>query len=286
MGVRGSLATAVRGGRLLAGGVFLLASLGVAAPGYAAGGVTLQATYMIAISGLSIGRADVKARFTDRGYAAAISGSTYGVSRIVSDARATLAGSGRISGNSVMPASYNLETSESGFQTSVSMTMRGGAIVGLQAIPNLPQAADRVPMTAQSRQNVLDPVGAFVVAMDKPGDPDPNRACNRVVKVFDGWKRFDIHLSYKETRPASGGDGDAKVIVCAARYVPVAGHRSGDESVAFMADNKRLEISLSPIEGTRYLVPTRILIGTQVGDLTISARTFGVTPGEQQASAN
>ncbi|MEJ0013891.1 MAG: hypothetical protein WDM94_15035 [Bauldia sp.] len=50
--------------------------------------MTLQATYMIAISGINIGRADVKARFTDKGYAAAIAGSTYGVSRFVSDARA------------------------------------------------------------------------------------------------------------------------------------------------------------------------------------------------------
>jgi len=107
--------------------------------------------------------------------------------------------------------------------------MRGGAIVGLQTIPNLPKVSDRVPITTQSRQNVVDPVGAFVVAMDRPGSTDGNRACNRVVRVFDGWKRFDIRLSYKETRPAMGGDATApNVIVCAARYVPVAGHRSSD----------------------------------------------------------
>jgi hypothetical protein len=261
----------------------LVAGVSTAAPATNSGTVTLQATYMIAISGLSIGRADVKARFTDKGYAAAISGSTYGVSRFVSDARATLAGSGRISGTTVLPASYNLETSESGFETSVSMTMRGGAIVGLQAIPQLPKASDRVPITASSRNNVVDPVGAFVVAMDQASDnPDGNRACNRVVHVFDGWKRFDIRLSYKNTQ---NGNGDGKVIVCAARYVPVAGHRTSDDSVTFMADNQRLEIWLTPVKGTRYLVPTRILIGTQVGDLVINARSFEITPGAQQATA-
>ena len=161
--------------------------------------------------------------------------------------------------------------------------MRGGAIVGLQAIPNLPRVDDRVPLTAQSRQNVVDPVGAFVVAMDKPSDtPDGNRACNRVVHVFDGWKRFDIRLSYKETR---NGDGDGKVLVCAARYVPVAGHRTSDDDVSYMAGNHRLEIWLSPVPGTRYLVPSRILIGTKVGDLVINARNFNVTAGEQQANA-
>jgi hypothetical protein len=283
MGARPVFAIAARSGRILAGALVLMANLGTPAPAAPNGTVTLQATYMIAISGISIGRADVKARFTEKGYAAAISGSTYGVSRFVSDARATLAGSGRISGNSVMPASYNLETTESGFETSVSMTMRGGAIVGLQAMPTLPKASDRIPLTSQSRQNVVDPVGAFVVAMDKASDtPDGNRACNRVVHVFDGWKRFDIRLSYKETR---NGDGDGKVVVCAARYVPVAGHRAGDEDVAYMAGNQRLEIWLSAVTGTRYLVPSRIMIGTKVGDLIINARNFSVTAGEQQASA-
>ncbi|HVY21681.1 MAG TPA: DUF3108 domain-containing protein [Bauldia sp.] len=283
MGARKILAAATNGSRILASGMMLLASVGTPAPAATSGAVTLQATYMIAISGISIGRADVKARFTDKGYAAAISGSTYGVSRFVSDARATLAGSGRILGNSIQPASYNLETVESGLETSVSMTMRGGAIVGLQAIPNLPKASDRVPVTTASRTNVVDPVGAFVVAMDKASDtPDGNRVCNRVVHVFDGWKRFDIRLSYKDTR---NGDGNTKVLVCAARYVPVAGHRTGDDSVTYMADNQRLEIWLSPVAGTRYLVPSRILIGTQVGDLVITARSFDVTDSAQQASA-
>ncbi|MEJ0013892.1 MAG: hypothetical protein WDM94_15040 [Bauldia sp.] len=67
--------------------------------------------------------------------------------------------------------------------------------------------------------------------------------------------------------------------------MPVAGHRTGDDDVAYMADNQRLEIWLSPVAGTRYLVPTRILIGTKVGDLVISARSFDVTAGEQQANA-
>jgi hypothetical protein len=39
------------------------------------------------------------------------------------------------------------------------------------------------------------------------------------------------------------------------------------------------------VKGTRYLVPTRILIGTQVGDLVINARSFEITPGAQQANA-
>jgi Protein of unknown function (DUF3108) len=281
----GRLAAASRSGRLLIGGLFLLAGLLANADAHTTDGVNLDATYIIAINGLTIGRADARSRFTDHGYAAAISGSTYGISRIVSDARATLAGAGRVVGGNIVPASYNLSTSESGFETSVNMTMRSGSIVGLQAIPSLPDAPDRVPLTATSKQNIVDPVGAFVVAIDHPGAPDPNVVCNRTVKVFDGWKRFDIRLSYKETTTIDDGANAyaGNLIVCAARYLPVAGHRAGDDAVAFMADNKRLEISLAPIKGTNYMVPYRILIGTKLGDLTIAARTFTATAGQQQA---
>lgn len=282
------LAAAARCGRLIVGGAFLLATLAGVTAAVAAEGATLTASYVIAIHGLTIGRADVKSRFNGKGYAAAINGATYGVSRLVSDAHAVLAGSGRIVGTSVLPASYNLETSESGFETHVHMGMSGGSIVNLQAIPLLQDVPDRVPLLPFHKQNVLDPVGAFVVALDKPGEMDGPKACGRNVKVFDGWQRFDIRLSYKETKPVTGGNGSyaGDVLVCSARYVPVAGHRTSRQSVQYMADNKRLEIWLAPITGTNLFVPYYILIGTEVGDLTIRARSFVVAAGEQQARVN
>jgi hypothetical protein len=116
----------------------------------------------------------------------------------------------------------------------------------------------------------------------------PSAICGRTVHVFDGWKRFDIRMSLKETRKVDDGDAaySGDLIVCAARYQPVAGHRTSDDSVAFMADNKRLEIALAHVKGTNYMVPYTILIGTKVGDLTIDARTFTANDTQQQANAN
>jgi hypothetical protein len=94
--------------------------------------------------------------------------------------------------------------------------------------------------------------------------------------VFDGWQRFDIRLAYRETKVVSSGfTGD--VVVCSARYVPIAGHRPSREAVTYMARNERLEIWMAPVEGTRMMVPYRILIGTQIGDLIVAARTFDVS---------
>jgi hypothetical protein len=48
----------------------------------------LDVSYGVTLAGVTIGRADAKARFTRAGYAAVIHGTTSGVSRLVSDARA------------------------------------------------------------------------------------------------------------------------------------------------------------------------------------------------------
>ncbi len=76
------------------------------------------------------------------------------------------------------------------------------------------------------------------------------------------------------------------MFACAARYVPVAGHRPDRESVQYMADNKRLEVWLAPVDGTDLFVPYRISIGTKIGDLIIIARDFSVCASERQAKAD
>jgi hypothetical protein len=280
-------AAARPGQGILFGGLALVAAFAADTPAFA-GDATLKASYAITIAGITIGRAEAESRFTDTGYATSITGSTYGISRFVSDAHAALAGNGRISGARVVPATYKLETSEKGFETHVNMAMRGGSIVDLLAVPRLVQAPDRVPLTASHKQNVVDPVGAFVVAVNGAAPHAGETACARTVRVFDGWQRYDVRLSYKESKTVTGGtDGySGEVYVCGARYVPVAGHRPGRESVQYMADNKRLEVWLVPVKDTAVMVPYRIVIGTKVGDLVIGARTFVVTPTERQARAD
>jgi hypothetical protein len=51
-----------------------------------------------------------------------------------------------------------------------------------------------------------------------------------------------------------------------------------------MAQNERLEAWLAPIRGTNLLVPVKFVIGTDMGDLAVTARDFVVTPVERQAN--
>jgi hypothetical protein len=272
------LPAAFLGAALLAAGL---------SPAASAEDVSLRATYAIIISGLNVGRIDVRSDFDGNSYDATIRGSTSGPARIVSDASASLSGSGKFYGNRVLPSAFRMETLESGFSTHVSIAMRGGAVTAVSALPPLIQAADRVPVTPQHKINVVDPLGAFIIPLDRPGIPSGRRACARTVRVFDGWTRYDVPLYYKETKAV---DGDAtsysgRIIVCGARFVPVAGHRSGRKAVQDMANNKRLEVWLAPVGNAPVLVPYRILIGTDLGDLIVTATRF-VTNGDASRHAS
>lgn len=254
-------------------------------PAHAVDTATLKATYAISIAGITVGRAEVESRFSGNGYAAAIVGATSGISRLVSDASARLSGNGHILGSEVRPATYEMATVENGFSTHVTMAMHQGTVTSVVALPELAEAADRVPVTAAHKTDVVDPLSAFLVPLDRPGTPSGHSACNRTVKVFDGWTRYDVQLYYKETKAIDGAADTYSgiIIVCGARYVPVAGHRSTRKAVQEMANNKRLEVWLAPVAGVPVLVPFRILIGTNIGDLVIYATRFMTNPPQRHA---
>lgn len=261
-------------------------ALAFAAPAAAEDG-RLSASYGISIAGINVGRADVESRFRGAGYSIAIRGFTSGVSRLVSDAEALMASNGRIAGDQVQPASFSLETTENGQIAQVTMQMRGRAIANVDAYPDLTPRPDRVPVTPVHMRNVVDPLSAFIVAMNRSGEVGGAEACNRTVRVFDGWQRFDVRLSFARTSSVSGGDDTygGPVIVCAARYVPVAGHRPEQDSVQYMANNKHIEVWLMPVEGRRILIPYQMTIGTQIGDLVIRLTRFANRVGEDTAAS-
>jgi hypothetical protein len=248
----------------------------------AAGTTDFRATYAITLAGTVIGRASAESRFSDGSYVATIKGSTSGVSRMVTDATAALSGSGQINGKRILPASFELDTLENGFGTRVRMAMKAGRVTDVVAEPSLSKAPDRIPITPRHKTDVVDPLGAFLVPVDRPG----RQACDRVVKVFDGWTRFDVDLYFKSMKAVDGGSDTyaGQVVVCGARVIPVAGHRLGGGSISDMVDSARSEIWLVPVGDTGLMVPYRIVLGTRWGDLIVYATRFTATATDQRAA--
>lgn len=252
----------------------------------AAATTKFEATYAITLAGTVIGRAAVESTFGGGTYTAKIKGSTSGVSRMVTDGTAALAGDGQIAGKRVLPGSFTLDTLENGFGTHVRMAMKSGKVTDVVAEPALSKAPDRIPVTPRHKTDVVDPLSAFLVPMDRPGMPLGRQACERTIKVFDGWTRFDVELYFKTMKAVDGGTDTyaGSVVVCGARVYPVAGHRLGGSSIADMVDSTRSEVWLVPVKDTGLLVPYRIVMGTRWGDLTVFATRFTARGGDQRAA--
>jgi hypothetical protein len=271
----------------LAAGLAMPAPLALAAPDKSeAPNGRIDATYNILLGGLTIGRFALDTEFDGKGYTITVRGTTSGVSRFVSDGKGYLKSSGRMVGTRVLPSAYLLDTSENGQRNStVSMQMKAGTIQQVAAMPPLAKKADRVPLLPQHKRNIFDPLSAMIVPLPKG---NMGAACNRTVPVFDGWQRFDVKLSYKGTAEVSGQDGSYKgtVVVCAARYVPVAGHRPTREAIEYMQNNKALEVWLAPVAPLGIMIPYRMQIGTEAGMLIIHASRFVGAAETQRASAD
>ena len=94
--------------------------------------------------------------------------------------------------------------------------------------------------------------------------------------MFDGYTRFDIALTYVGERKVKAKGYSGPVAICAARYVPIAGHRMNRPATKFMAENKDIEIWLAPVGDAKVLMPFRLSVRTMVGTAIAEATEFSV----------
>jgi Protein of unknown function (DUF3108) len=227
----------------------------------------VKATYSVTFSGLGIATGSLALRLDGGAYAVKVHIATSGLARIISSEQSIATAKGRI-GKSLTPASYEL-MSRGDRVTEVSMSMRSGNVKSLSAIPELPEREDRVPITGSAKRSITDPLSAALIPVSGKVGPE---ICKRNLPIFDGWTRYDVRLAYKstETVKIKGYAGDA--IVCSARWVPVAGHRSGTASTNFMRNNRELEAWYVPIADQSIMVPFKVSVKTMKGLLVVQAK--------------
>lgn len=262
-----SLATAGRVAAATAlGAVLSAAPIAVASPSAS----ETKALYDVSFMGFGIAKGSLAIRVDGGSYAAKLHISTSGLARIISSEESYATAKGRF-GRSLNPASYEL-MSRGDKVTQVTMGISGGRIKRLDAVPELTERDDRIPVTQAHKRGVIDPLSAALVPVAGKGGKE---VCDRTLPIFDGWTRYDIKLSYKGTKPIDmpGFKGDA--IVCGVRWVPVAGHREGNKSTKFMESNKDLEAWFVPAAEEGLMVPYKISVKTMKGMLVVQARSFG-----------
>lgn len=249
----------------------LATSLGAVVP---AGAESLKIHYGVSLIGLSIGSASITGSIDPSSYRIEANAKLSGLASILSTSHGAATATGALSGGRVRPATYATTSANSTMTRTIRMAMDAGTVTGVDISPPFDPQMKRVPVTEADKRNIVDPLGAFVLSVPAGQDAAGPAACNRRLPVFDGAVRFDIALSYVGSRHVVAKGFDGQVAVCAARYVPVSGHRLDSKSAQFMADNKNLEVWLAPLAGTRMVFPFRISVRTTVGTTVIEADEF------------
>ncbi len=271
-------------GRAAAFALCAIATVCVAAPAQAGETVTFGGLYDVSVSGFRFASASLSLIIRDNAYSAKLDMHSAGLGRLFSSGRGEAESSGWMRGNKVYPRHYYLDSTGGRIHTNVQMALSQGRIRKLDASPPLKKAPDRIPVTKRHQRNVLDPLSAIL--MPVRGKVIAGReACNRTLPVFDGWTRYDVKLSYEGTKEIKREDYSGPVVICSARWKPVAGHRPDKASVKYMANNREIEIWLAPVADLPLLTPYRIQIGTRSGTLVVSARKIKVQHGTRKQAS-
>ena len=244
-----------------------------------AGAETVRVRYTVSLLGLSLGMATLSGTLTPDSYRLDAAAKLTGLASVMGKSSGAASASGAIANGRLSPATYATTASNSKETRTVRMAMAGGAVNGLDVSPPFDLKPDRVPLTEASKRNIVDPLSAAVMAVPKGQPLLGSAACDRSIPVFDGNSRFDLTLTFRELRKvkARGYEGDA--VVCAVRYVPIAGHRPGRKATQFMAQNKDIEVWLAPVEAAHALLPFHVSVATQIGTTTLTADEFQVGSG-------
>lgn len=243
-----------------------------AGPAPAAEDARASAVYDVTFVGLTVGKAVLGLSMGEARYEASLSARVRGLARLFSSGSGRAEAAGRTQGGALLPERFTMTIRDDDGAETTAMRLAGGNVASVSRDPPDRRARARVPVTQAHRRGVRDPVTALVLPQTQEA-PVPDD-CNRTLAVFDGVQRYDIVLRYAGQRGVRAQDGTyaGPVLVCRARYVPVAGHRKGRRTIEDLA-RADIEVWLAPA-GTGVLLPFRLAVPTGYGTLVATARKF------------
>lgn len=237
----------------------------------------VQANYAITLAGLSIGKAQLAASLDGTAYTLNVSSALTGIVGAVSKGRGAATARGNVAPSGVLTNGFSLSATNGTDTRTIQIAAASGSVRNVVIEPpfvDKGDGGDRIPLRDAHKIGVLDPVSALIMP-SRAANPLDKANCERRIPVFDGSQRFDVILSYAGTRQVRTERGySGPVLVCSARYVPVAGHRPERRVTKFMAENRHMEAWLAPVNGGKVLIPYRISVKTMIGTTVIEAEAF------------
>ena len=230
--------------------------------------------YTVSLSGLPLARADVAVSEPAGRYDLAVAWRTAGLANVFAAAKGTVTASGRLDARGPSASSFHLAGGSDAAPVDVRLGLAGGAVGAAAVAPPADVGGGRVELTPAHKRGVVDPLSAVLL----PWTGAPERLCDRTVAVYDGWTRWDVRLTPKATRTDTPAGFDGPVVVCAARWIPVAGHRPTHGPTRDLAANTDIEVALAHPGGRSWWLPIEVSVGTKLGTARLAMTEAAFAP--------
>ena len=241
----------------------------------------LDAYYTATLLGVPIGPISWVVDLKENHFTSVATGSIAGLLRLFLDAQGSVAAEGRLSSGKPVPSKFQLKLLAGKWSDEVGIVFSGNrakeSVLSTSANPS----ADYVPIKDGDRIGASDPMTALLIYVGGTGITTVPQACERTVAIFDGHTRYNLRLAFERfgtAHPIEGYQG--QVVVCSAKFLPVAGYDPKHFLVTYLAAQHETEIWLAPLGSTRLLVPYRASISTSVGVGILEATKFVFVPSE------
>ncbi|MFN4209979.1 MAG: DUF3108 domain-containing protein [Devosia sp.] len=229
--------------------------------------VNASASYVLTLGGINIAAMTVDLEDDGSRYRMDLSANVAGLGTLVASGTAKASSVGRSSGQNLMADTFDLETRANGESFNVDVSFAGRDVSAFQVQPPIIDNYDRVPLERRHLTGVSDFLSTFVLK----GNGLDKSLCQRQARIFTGVERFDIAMSYagedEATSPRTGYQGP--VVLCTVNYDPISGHFTSSDITTYLAESDRIIIWYAPLLETGYFIPYRVLLGTNMGDLSM-----------------
>ena len=246
----------------------VLAALALFAPlPVLAADVDANAAYVLTLGGINIATMNVGLKDDGARYSLDLSANVAGLGAVVASGTAKASASGSSTGSKLAAQAFNLQTRANGESFDIDVTYSGGNVGTFKVEPPIVDNYDRIPLERRHLTGVSDFLSAFVLkgtALDKS-------LCDRNMGIFTGVERFNIAMRYagEDTATSARTGYQGPVVLCSVDYNPVSGHFTSSDITNYLADSDRIIIWYAPLGTTGYFIPYRVLLGTNMGDLSM-----------------
>jgi len=231
-----------------------------------------ERTYVGSVAGIPIGEGVWTITIDDKDYAMRATGRVTGLLGWVIPGEGSVAVRGTVRQGRFWATNYWVDV-KSKKSFTVTMDLNAGTVRDVSIEPPTPPNRKNIPVADADRREVSDPMSAGIIPVAGAGTVLNASACKRTLQIFDGTQRFDLALTFKRMEEVQADEGyRGPAVVCGVTYRPIAGYNPNRSTIKYLVADRDIELWLTPVADTRFLMPYRVSSPTTIGTAVLQAR--------------